>query len=71
MPELGSPPSLHRKIANRQGELFNELRQTNYIKTDRLFGGLLLFEWLAGIIVALVVSPRTWAGSHSDIHIHV
>jgi two-component system, sensor histidine kinase and response regulator len=40
-------------------------------RTDRLFGALLIAQWLAGIVAAVVVSPRTWAGIESRIHIHV
>ena len=39
--------------------------------TDHLFVVLLLLQWAAGILVALLVSPRTWAGASSEIHPHV
>jgi two-component system, sensor histidine kinase and response regulator len=29
------------------------------------------FQWLGGVIAALVISPRAWAGSISHVHIHV
>ena len=41
------------------------------VRTDRLFAALLIAEWLAGIVVALIISPLTWAGIESTIHIHV
>ena len=31
----------------------------------------MLFQWFAGIIIAVIVSPRTWAGQSSSIHLHV
>ena len=40
-------------------------------RVDRLFAILLLFEWLAAIGFALMVSPYTWAGETYIIHIHV
>ena len=40
-------------------------------RTDRLFGGLLLFEWLACIALAVWVSPKTWIGVQSLTHLHV
>jgi len=40
-------------------------------QTDRMFAGLMVFQWLAAILVALVVSPKTWAGQYSEVHIHV
>jgi signal transduction histidine kinase/DNA-binding response OmpR family regulator len=38
---------------------------------DRLFACLLVLEWLGGIVVALIISPRMWAGAASVIHPHV
>ncbi len=58
-------------IERRGQELFDEQRQNLFRDTDRLFAGLLLFEWIAGIAAALWISPRTWAGTSSQVHIHV
>jgi PAS domain S-box-containing protein len=57
--------------ATRVQELFDE--QNNHVlrRTDRMFAGLLAFQWLAGIFVALVISPRTWSGSLEQTHPHV
>ncbi|MEQ1503037.1 MAG: HAMP domain-containing sensor histidine kinase [Myxococcota bacterium] len=41
------------------------------IRTDRLFGALLVAQWLAGIGLSLIVSPRSWAGSEWSVHLHV
>jgi two-component system, sensor histidine kinase and response regulator len=57
--------------AARAEFLFNEARQANYRRIDRLFAGLMCFQWLGGVIAALVISPRAWAGSISHVHIHV
>jgi len=40
-------------------------------RTDRLFGWLLLFQFIASIGVAAFVSPYTWAGPARSIHLHV
>jgi hypothetical protein len=40
-------------------------------KTDKLFAYLLGAEWLAGIGVALILSPWAWEGKARDIHAHV
>jgi len=40
-------------------------------RTDHMFIALLIFEWIAGIVVALIISPRAWEGSVSHTHIHV
>src|SRR6185295_14373267 len=41
------------------------------VRNDRLFAGLLVLEWVAAVVVALVMSPRTWAGAESHVHPHV
>jgi PAS domain S-box-containing protein len=55
----------------RVRELFDEQRQNIFVRTDRLFAGLMLFQWLAGIAAALWISPRTWSGTYSQTHLHV
>ncbi|HSI62648.1 MAG TPA: ATP-binding protein [Candidatus Saccharimonadia bacterium] len=40
-------------------------------RTDRMFANLLIMQWVGGILAALWISPRTWAGSASETHIHV
>jgi PAS domain S-box-containing protein len=42
-----------------------------YRRTDRLFLALLIIQWLAGIAVAVWMSPRAWEGSSSHVHPHV
>jgi two-component system, sensor histidine kinase and response regulator len=51
--------------------LFDSSLRRTYVDTDRLFAMLLAIQWLGGIILALVVSPRTWIGDQSQTHIHV
>jgi two-component system, sensor histidine kinase and response regulator len=55
----------------RANELFEQHRQEIFRKTDRLFAGLMFFQWIAGIIIALAVAPFTWAGQSSQVHLHV
>ena len=40
----------------RAGELFEEQRQEAFRNTDRLFGRLMFFQWIAAILFAL--TPR-------------
>jgi two-component system sensor histidine kinase/response regulator len=40
-------------------------------RTDRMFAGLLLFQWVAAVGVALWVSPLAWEGARSATHPHV
>ncbi|HEY2343360.1 MAG TPA: ATP-binding protein, partial [Chthoniobacteraceae bacterium] len=48
----------------------NSLRAL-HARIDQFFARLLLVEWAASIIVALIVSPRAWEGRNSSPHIHV
>jgi two-component system, sensor histidine kinase and response regulator len=51
--------------------LLAEYRDTIYRRVDRMFAVLLAVQWLAGIGFALWLSPKTWAGSASQVHVHV
>ena len=51
--------------------LFTEHRQSIFQRTDRMFAALMMIQWVAGIAAALWISPKTWAGSYSQTHIHV
>src|SRR6266571_785415 len=55
----------------RTAELFKEQQQNIIKHTDRLFGRLMVFQWLAGMAAALLISPRAWAGTSSQTHLHV
>ncbi len=55
----------------RATQLFAEMREEVSRNTDRMFAGLMIFQCLAGIVAALLISPRTWAGADSSVHIHV
>lgn len=63
--------SMKLKMTKRAEALFNEQSNLIHCKTDRLFGVLLVFEYFAGILIALIVSPNVWAGQYSAVHIHV
>jgi len=64
-------PLAGRPTSERAEELFQQHRQQVFKRTDRWFARLMLVQWLAGIVIAVTVSPRTWAGQSSSIHIHV
>ena len=55
----------------RADELFEQHLDQIHRQTDRLFARLMFFQWLTGIFIALFISPRTWAGQSSDVHLHV
>ncbi|HXG10085.1 MAG TPA: response regulator [Gemmataceae bacterium] len=71
MPESNAMTPTPDRVAARAQALAAQMREANVRRTDRMFVGLLLFQWLAGIALALWVSPRTWAGLSSQPHPHV
>jgi two-component system, sensor histidine kinase and response regulator len=56
---------------SRVDVLFEEYQRDIYRRTDRLFAWLMGFQWVAGIIFAVWISPLAWSGPVSTIHIHV
>ena len=58
-------------VAERARKLYGTMCEAIFVRTDRMFAPLLLLQWLAGVAVALWLSPRTWTGSYNQIHIHV
>jgi two-component system sensor histidine kinase/response regulator len=57
--------------SRRADDLFREYQQDIHQRTDRLFAGLMAFQWIAGIAFALWVSPLAWYGGLSRTHVHV
>jgi diguanylate cyclase (GGDEF)-like protein len=55
----------------RVKDLFSEHRQSIFKRTDHMFAALMGVQWAAGIAAAVWISPKTWAGSHSQTHLHV
>ena len=58
-------------LQERAESLFQDHRSTIFRRTDRLFAALLALEWLSGILVVLLVSPSSWVGRVSEIHVHL
>ena len=56
--------NIHASAAHRAEELFEQHRQDIFKSTDRLFARLMLFQWLAGIGLAL------WAGADFSNPLH-
>src|SRR5579863_3916059 len=59
------------RLASRTEELFRDHEASIHRRTDRMFAILMGCQWLAGIAVALWVSPLTWVGRMSTVHPHV
>jgi two-component system, sensor histidine kinase and response regulator len=60
-----------QSTASRARELFARYCDDIHSRTDRLFAGLMVFQWLLGIVFALWVSPLAWYGPVSRTHLHV
>jgi signal transduction histidine kinase/DNA-binding response OmpR family regulator len=58
-------------VRERADELFALARTSQHRALDRLFAGLMVLQWLAAIVAAVVISPFTWEGSSSSVHVHV
>jgi PAS domain S-box-containing protein len=69
--EMSDGVSRAKYSVERAEELFDQHRQEIVRNTDRLFGRLMFFQWIAGILMALFVAPLAWTGQSSHVHIHV
>jgi len=71
MPCVAQDIRLDEPAARRAETHFREHHDRIIRRTDRLFAGLLAAEWAGGIVVALLISPLTWAGTSSSVHMHL
>src|SRR5882762_5738086 len=53
------------------GDLVEQYRNRVERNTSRIFAVLMLLQWVGAIATAAIVSPRTWSGTASSVHIHV
>jgi len=58
-------------IDRRAEELFREHQLHTFVRTDRMFAGLLFFQWIACAATAIWISPHTWVATESHIHPHI
>jgi signal transduction histidine kinase len=58
-------------VSQRGAALFATHQNEIHRRTDRMFAYLMMAQWVAGIIAAVWVSPKTWAGTQSQVHWHV
>jgi signal transduction histidine kinase len=71
METLTSDATIPAAESARTTALLQESQNLIDLRTDRLFGWLMVFQWVAGVAAALFISPRTWIGATSQTHIHV
>ncbi len=67
-PEREAQPGHFARLAEN---FFQSERLRTWKRTDRMFAGLMVAQWLAGIGVALWITPHTWIGAVSSVHLHV
>jgi len=65
------PPIEATPDADRVDALFRERYDRIARRTDRIFAVLMVLQWVAAVGVSLWLSPRTWAGTESALHMHV
>jgi hypothetical protein len=55
----------------RAQTIYDEQMRIRRARVDRMFAALLVVQWLAGIVAAVVISPYAWAGKERVLHMHV
>lgn len=58
-------------VAARANELRDAQMQVRRSRVDKIFAGLLVLQYLAGIAGAAAVSPYAWQGKERVLHMHV
>ena len=59
------------QIEERGKSLFAEQYWKLCKETDYLFAKFLVIQWLAAILLAVFISPRTWIGDTPYVHFHI
>jgi hypothetical protein len=50
---------------------FEDHARSICVRTDRMFAVLMVLQWIGGIVMACLVTPRTWNGAQSQLHPHL
>jgi hypothetical protein len=58
-------------IVERAEERYQDHRRKIFVTTDRTFAGLMVGQWVFGVILALAVSPYAWEGKIKTVNMHV
>jgi PAS domain S-box-containing protein len=66
-----APPLASPVDATAVDERFSASLHSLHVRNDRFFARFMLVQWLATIVLAVVVSPRTWEGRMASTHLHV
>jgi signal transduction histidine kinase len=68
---MASEGKLEARVAQRAEALRRQHQLALWKQTDRLFALLFVLQWLAGIAMALWLSPLAWEGLDRHVHPHV
>ena len=68
---IASCPSANPTALDETLKLYHDSNQRIHARYDKIFAGLMIFQWLFGIFCALVISPKTWIGASQQTHLHV
>ena len=71
MPSETSTVPVERDYQEAARRLVKEQLASIARQTDRMFALLMGLQWVAAVAAALWLSPRTWVGTQSSVHIHV
>ena len=71
MQQMTDDVKVYESSEQHAEQLFARHRHEIFCRTDKLFARLMIVQWLAGILIALFISPRTWSGLTSQVHTHV
>ncbi len=58
-------------IEARGTDIFESHRRALFVRTDRMFAGLLAGQWVFGVAIAIWISPYAWEGRARSLHEHV
>ena len=65
------PEEMQRDIEQRSEALFRDHSRRVACRVDRMFAYIMVSQWVAAVFAAVIITPRTWIGSSSAIHLHV
>ncbi|MCC6954152.1 MAG: response regulator [Deltaproteobacteria bacterium] len=70
MNEFSASPA-QQKIESERARIFSERYARVVAQTNGIFLHLMLLQWVAGVAIALAISPMMWQGSVAQVNPHV
>lgn len=65
------PSSNNKELHAAATRLYDVQRATLQRRISRTFAALIAAQWVCAVVFSLLVTPRTWIGSTSYVHMHV